>query len=51
MDHGCKALIRFIGPHRDALELFQLAEVILDQVPPFVHLGINVARLGAARML
>src|SRR3954470_2189399 len=39
------------GAQGDALELLQLAEEVLDQVPPFVHLAVNVERCRAARML
>src|SRR3954462_724478 len=39
------------GAQGDALELLQLAEEVLDQVPPFVHLAVNVERRRAARML
>ncbi len=36
MDHGCEALIGFLGAQRDGLELLELAEEILDQVTPFI---------------
>ena len=51
MDHGCEGLIGFIGPQGNALELLQLAEEVLDQVTPFVHLAVDVERDRAARML
>jgi hypothetical protein len=35
----------------DAFELLKLAEEILDQMAPFVHLDVNLERLGAARVL
>src|SRR3954447_18915559 len=34
-----------------ALELLQLTEEVLDQVPPFVHLAVNGERGRAAWML
>src|SRR3954447_26820548 len=51
MDHAGVALVRLVAPQRDALELLQLAEEVLDQVPPLIHLTIDVERLGAARVL
>ena len=50
MDHGLEALIGFVGTHGDTLELLELAEEVLDQMTPFVHLGIDLERGGAARM-
>jgi hypothetical protein len=40
MDDGCEALIGFVCPHCDALEFLELAEEILDQVPPLVEFGV-----------
>src|SRR5690349_8105215 len=51
MDHGGEALIGLVAAHRDALELLELAEEVLDEVPPRVEVGIDVERLGAAGML
>src|SRR5260370_3939962 len=51
MDHGLEALVGFVGAHGDALELLKLAEEVLDQMAPFVHLGVDLERGGAARML
>src|SRR5713101_3506659 len=51
MDHGLEALVGFVGAHGDALELLELAEEVLDQMTPFIHLGIDLERGGAARML
>ena len=51
MDHRLEALVGFVGAHGDTLELLELAEEILDQVTPFVHLGVDLERGGAARML
>src|SRR3954470_23087200 len=35
------------GAQGNALELLQLAEEVLDQVPPFVHLAVDVERRRA----
>ncbi|WP_370463422.1 hypothetical protein [Mesorhizobium sp.] len=51
MDDRCEALVRFVGPHGDAFELLELAEKVFDEVTPFVHLGVDVRGLRAARML
>nr|WP_245278134.1 hypothetical protein [Methylosinus sp. PW1] len=51
MDHGAKALIYLVGPHRDGFELFELAEEIFDQMSPFRYSQIDFARLTAARVL
>lgn len=51
MDEGGEALIGFVGAHGDAFELFEFAEEILDQVPPFVHLGVDGQRLFSAWVL
>src|SRR4249920_3636176 len=51
MDHGGEALIGFIGAQRDAFELLEPAEEVLDQMPPFVHLRVDGERRCAARML
>src|ERR1700731_5011383 len=51
MDHRLEALIGFVGTHRDTLELLELAEEVLDQMAPFVHLGVDLERGGTARML
>src|SRR5208337_3829514 len=51
MDHGGEAGVRFVGAHRDALELLEFTEEVLDQMTPFVHLCINRQRPGAARVL
>lgn len=50
MNYGFEAEVGFVGAHRDALELLELAEEVLDQMTPFVHLGIERNRLGAALM-
>src|SRR5215208_2472920 len=51
MDHGLEAVVGFVGAHGDTLELLQLAEEVLDQMTPFVHLGVDRELRGAARML
>ncbi len=44
IDHGCEALVGFVGSHGDALELFELAEEVLDEVTPLVE--VEVERQG-----
>ena len=44
MDDGCEALIGFVCPHRDAFEFLELAEEILDQVPPLVEFEVRPHR-------
>ena len=51
MDHRCEALIGFVAAHGDALELFEFAEEILDQMTPFVHFQVDLERLASPRML
>src|SRR5450631_104575 len=51
MDDGFKALVGFVGAHGDSLELFELAEEILDQMAPFVELGVERQRCGTSWML
>src|SRR6185312_7923818 len=51
MDHGVEALVGFVGSHGDAFELFEFAEEILDEMTPFVNLGIERNGLCSARML
>ena len=51
MDHIGEALIGLVGAHGDAFQPFELAEEVLDQVPPFVHLLVEGERLCGARML
>src|SRR5690606_21058011 len=51
MDDGVEALVGFVGTHGDALELFEFAEEVFDQMTPFVHLRIESKRLSAARVL
>src|SRR4051794_26675657 len=51
MNDGAEALVGFVGAQGDALELFKLAEEVLDEMTPLVHLGIERQGLGAARML
>jgi hypothetical protein len=44
-------VIGFVGSQSDALEFLELAEEVLDQVTPFVHLHVDGERCAAARML
>jgi len=47
MDHGGKAGVGFVGTHGDTSEIFQIAEEILDQMPPTIHHLINLQRFFA----
>jgi hypothetical protein len=51
LDHGLEALIGFACAHGDALELFEFAEEIFDQVAPLVDLQVDIERLGPTWML
>jgi hypothetical protein len=44
-------VIGFVGAERDALELFEFAKEVLDQMTSLVNLGVNFQGLGAAWML
>nr|WP_066793531.1 hypothetical protein [Sphingomonas soli] len=44
-------MIGFVCTHGDAFELLELAEEVLDEVAPFVDLGVDLELLRAARML
>ena len=41
VDHCGEALIGLVGAQRDAFELLELAEEVLDQVTPFVDLFVD----------
>lgn len=51
IDHGGEALVGLVGAHCDALEFLELAEEVLDEMPPFVHLLVDGERLCSTRML
>jgi hypothetical protein len=51
MDVCGKALIGFVCAHGDAFELLELAEEVLDQVAPFVEVGIERQGRSAPWML
>src|SRR5260370_25432212 len=51
MDHGLEALVGFVGAHGDAFEFLEFTEEVLDEMTPFVHLGVDLERDGAARVL
>src|SRR3954451_18657982 len=51
MDHGREAPIGLVAAHGDALGLLELAEEVLDQVSPRVHLAVDLERPGATRVL
>ena len=44
-------MISLVAAQGNTFELFELAKEILDQVPPLVNLGIDLARTGASGML
>jgi hypothetical protein len=44
-------LVGFAGSHGDALELFEIAEEVFDQVPPLVHFQVDVERTDPLRSL
>jgi hypothetical protein len=50
MDHGLEALVGFVGAQGDAFEFLEFAEEVFDQMTPFVHLGVDLERRGAAWM-
>jgi hypothetical protein len=45
------ASIGLFAAQRQAFEVFELAEEVLDEVAPWIDLFIDVGRIGAARML
>ena len=51
MDHGLEALVGFVGAHGDAFEFLEFTEEVLDEMTPFVHLGVDLERDGAPRVL
>jgi hypothetical protein len=51
MDHGGEALVGFVASHGNALELFEFAEEILDEVSPLVDFGVDLQGLQALRHL
>src|SRR5260370_1777165 len=51
MDHGLEALVGFVGAHGDTFEFLEFTEEVLDEMTPFVHLGVDLERDGAPRVL
>lgn len=51
VDHRFEAAIGFARAHGDTLELFELAEEVLDEMPPFIDLCVDLAWHGSAGML
>lgn len=47
VDDGVEACVGFVCTHGDALELLEFAEEVLDQMTPFVHLGVERLTAGA----
>lgn len=44
-------MVGFVAAHGDALELFEFAEEVLDEVAPLVDLEIDSKRLASSRVL
>ncbi len=44
MDQGFEALVGLASAHGDAFELFEFAEEVLDEMPPLVHLQVDIER-------
>jgi hypothetical protein len=51
MDDGVEAMVGFVGAHGDAFEFLEFAEEILDQMTPFIDLGIEWNGRCSPRML
>ena len=51
MDHGSEAVIRFVAARGRPFELFELAEEILDEMPPLIDLCVDLERFCAPWML
>ena len=51
VDHRFETCVRFVAAHGDAFELFEFAEEVFDQMPPFVDFQIDIERLGASGVL
>jgi len=47
MDHVGEALIGFVGAHRDTFEFLELAEEVLDEMPP-LYISLSMARVFCA---
>ena len=50
IDQSREAFVCLVGPHCDALELFEFGEEILDEVAPFVDFNVDRERLGTPWM-
>jgi len=51
LDQGFEALISLACAHGDAFELFEFAEEVFDEMPPFVHFQIDVDGVEPLRHL
>ena len=51
MDSGLEAFVGFVAAHGDTFEFLELAEEVLDQMTPLVHLGVDRERLASTRVL
>ena len=51
VDHGGETGVGFVAAHRDALELLEFGEKILDEMPPFIDFQVDIKRRFALRHL
>ena len=51
VDHGFVTLVGFVRSHGDALELFDLAKEVLDEVTPFIHFLVDLQWCASLRSL
>ena len=51
VDHRFETCVGFVAAHGNALELFDFAEEVFDQMPPFVDFQIDIERVFAPRAL
>lgn len=51
VDHGCEAGVGLVASHGDPLELFEFAKEVLDEMTPFVEVGVDAERGNAAGVL
>ena len=51
MDHGGEAVVGLVASHGDALELFEFAKEVLDEVSPLVNFGVDLQGLQTLRHL
>jgi hypothetical protein len=51
MDHGGETVIGFVASQGYSLKIFEFAEEIFDQVPPFVDFFVDLKGAGPSGML